>query len=58
MNTKKFWSLVALTAGGFAMQFGCGGFNSFWKGFFNEGWPTNSREINILIDVLNEELFG
>jgi hypothetical protein len=57
MNMKKFATLAALMAGGVALQLtSCGG--GFWQGFFNTGWPTNNRVVNIAIDVLKEELFG
>jgi hypothetical protein len=56
MNKRKLYTLAAMLFGG-ATVFQSGCLNSFWQGFFNDGWPGD-RRINILIDVLNEELFG
>jgi len=54
---KKIFALTAmLMTGASLFQVGC--LNSFWKGFFNEGWPSNNRWLNIAVDILNEELFG
>ena len=54
---KKWITFVALTFGGSTLfQSGCLG--DFWKGFFNEGWPSDNRWLNLTIDILNEELFG
>ena len=54
--TKKWLTLCTLLFGGATVLSGCMG--EFWSGFWNTGWPTNSRWINIGIDVLNEELIG
>ncbi|MGE3180581.1 MAG: hypothetical protein AB7N71_03055 [Phycisphaerae bacterium] len=55
--TKKWVSLGALLFGGATLfQSGCLG--AFGQGFFNSGWPTNNRVINVALDVLQEELFG
>jgi hypothetical protein len=54
---KKWMTLVAATLGGGTLfQSGC--LNDFFGGFFNTGWPTDNRWLNLAIDVLNEELFG
>lgn len=54
------WTAAAF-GGGVLLQFGgClgGGFQDFWSGFWNTGWPTDNQWLNIALDVLNEELFG
>lgn len=57
MNKKSFLKWSALLFGGATLfQSGCLG--DFWDGFFNSGWPTHNRAVNIAIDVLKEELFG
>ena len=54
---KKFLALGALMFGGATLfQNGCLG--GFWQGFFNTGFPTNNRVVNVVLDVLQEELFG
>lgn len=53
---KKWITLSVLLFGGATVLNGC--LNSFWQGFFNKGWPSNNRYLNIGLDVLNEELFG
>lgn len=66
MSTKSKWTTLVASAfgGGTLFHFGClGGFGEgslgdFWDGFFNTGWPAGNRWANILLDVLNEELFG
>ena len=56
---KKWITFVALTFGGSTLfQSGCLNLGDFWKGFFNEGWPSDNRWLNLTIDILNEELFG
>lgn len=56
---KKWMTLSALLFGGASVfQLGCLNLNSFWDGFFNSGWPSDNRWLNIGIDVLKEELFG
>lgn len=52
----KMYGLVAMTLSGAALFNGCLG--SVWDGFWNSGWPTDNRWLNIGIDVLKEELFG
>ncbi len=57
MNKQKLFVLSAMLFGGATLfQGGC--LNGFFRGFFNSGWPTNNRAINIALDILNEELFG
>lgn len=58
MNLKAKWTmlLASLVSGATVLQNGC--LNSFWDGFFNSGWPTDNRWLNLTIDILNEELFG
>lgn len=56
MLKKAKFAFLAALATGTLFQSGCLG--SFWNGFFNDGWPTNNRWINVAIDILNEELFG
>lgn len=54
---KKWITLGAMMFGGATLfQNGCLG--AFWQGFFNDGFPTNNRVINVTLDVLQEELFG
>lgn len=60
MSRKSKWfKMTAMLFGG-ATLFqlgGCGGgLGGFWNGFFN-GWPSNGT-YNLIIDILNEELFG
>jgi hypothetical protein len=57
MSKRKLYLLAAMMFGG-ATVFQSGCLNAFLQGFFNTGWPRGDRRINILIDVLNEELFG
>lgn len=58
MKKSKLMALTAVLFGGATIfQFG-GCLNQFWAGFFNTGFPTNNRAINLAIDILNEELFG
>lgn len=57
MNKHKLFVLSAMLFGGATLfQGGC--LNGFFRGFFNTGWPTNNRAINLALDILNEELFG
>lgn len=57
---KKWMKFAALTFGGATLfhSGGCLDLGGFWKGFFNEGWPSDNRWLNLTIDILNEELFG
>lgn len=55
LKKSKLMLLGAIVAGGTLFQSGCLG--GFWDGFLH-GFPTNNRTLNVLIDVLNEELFG
>lgn len=57
----KYFALVATTLSGAVLLSGCLGglsLNGFWDGFWNSGWPTDNRWLNIGIDVVKEELFG
>lgn len=56
---KNLIKWAALAFGG-ASVFGIGGgcLGPVFDGFFNTGWPTNNRWLNLGIDILNEELFG
>lgn len=57
MNKRKFYVLATLLLSGASLfQSGC--LTAFAQGFFNTGWPGDDRRLNIVIDVLNEELFG
>lgn len=56
MKKAKLVLLGALVSGATLFQSGCLG--GFWQGLFNTGWPTGNRVLNVLIDVVNEELFG
>ena len=59
MMKRSWMKLAALVVGGSTIfQIGTGCLNDFWNGFFNDGWPSGNRWLNITIDVLNEELFG
>jgi len=55
---KKWLKWSGLLFGGATVFQGGGCLNDFWAGFWNTGWPTDSRWLNIAIDILNEELFG
>lgn len=52
----KMYTMAALLLSGTTVFAGCLG--GFWDGFFNSGWPTDNRWLNIGIDVVKEELFG
>jgi hypothetical protein len=57
MSMKSKWLAIStLLFGGATIFQGCLG--DFWQGFWQSGWPTNNRMLNIAFDVLNEELFG
>lgn len=62
MNRKAWlkWSVLLLGGGSLFHSFGGGSgcLGDFWGGFWNTGWPTNNRWINVALDVLNEELFS
>jgi hypothetical protein len=51
---SKWYAMTAMLFGGATLFQGCLG--GFWDGFFN-GWPSNGT-FSLIIDVLNEELFG
>jgi hypothetical protein len=57
---KKSWMKLGaiVVSGATLFQLGGGCLNQFWRGFFNEGWPSDNRWLNLTIDILNEELFG
>lgn len=58
MSKKKFLTLASLMSAGAMLLNGCfGGLGGFWNGFFN-GFPPNDLRWSIILDVLNEELFG
>jgi len=57
MNKRKLYVFAAMLFGG-ATIFQSGCLTAFVQGFFNTGWPGDDRRLNIIIDVLNEELFG
>lgn len=55
----KWYTMAASLLGGATLLHwgGCGGgLGGFWDGFFN-GWPEN-RTYSLILDILNEELFG
>lgn len=58
MSRKSKWfKMTAMLFGGATLfQLGGCGLGGFWNGFFN-GWPSNGT-FNLIIDILNEELFG
>jgi len=56
--SKKLWLKAGALLVGGAVLFQNGCLSAFWDGFWNTGWPTDNRWMNILIDVLNEELAG
>lgn len=56
IKNAKFLAISALVAGATLFQTGCLG--AFFDGFFNSGWPTNNRWINLGIDILKEEIGG
>jgi hypothetical protein len=59
MTKKNKWmTLAAIVFGGGTLfhSGGCG-LNGFWQGFFN-GFPPNNLQYSIILDILNEELFG
>jgi len=57
MSSKVKWLAIStLLFGGATLFSGCLG--EFWQGFWQTGWPTDNRMLNIAIDVLQEDLFG
>lgn len=58
MTKKSKWLTLSAALFGGATLFQSGCLGDFWAGFWNSGWPTDNRWLNIAIDVLNEELFG
>ena len=60
MIKKSTWlKLGAMLLGGATLfSNGCLNLQDFWDGFWNTGWPTDSRWLNVAIDVLQEDLFG
>jgi len=57
---KSLIKWAALAFGGATVMAwgGSGCLGPVWQGFWNTGWPTDNRWLNLGIDVLNEELFG
>ena len=57
MNKKSTWlKLSAMLMGG-GMLFCNGCLGDFWQGFWNTGWPTDIRWLNIAIDIVKEDIF-
>lgn len=56
-KTSKWLALGAMMFGG-ATLFQSGCLNDFWAGFWNTGWPSDNRWLNLGLDILQEELFG
>jgi hypothetical protein len=48
------WTLLAVLASGSVFN-GC--LNSFWQGFWNDGWPNN-LVWQLGLDIANEAIFG
>ena len=58
MSRRSKWlTMTAMLFGG-ATLFGNGCLGNFWKGFWNEGWPSNNRWLNLALDILNEDFFS
>lgn len=57
MSKKSKWLALAsiMASGAMLLQNGC--LNSFWKGLWNTGWPTDNRWLNIAIDIIKEDIF-
>jgi hypothetical protein len=53
---KTKWLGLAISTGGLVLVHGC--LSSFWQGFWNTGWPTDNRWLNLGLDVANEVIFG
>lgn len=53
---KTKWITLALLAGSATLFQGCLG--KFWDGLWNTGWPADNRWVNLVIDIVNEDLFG
>jgi hypothetical protein len=58
MSKKKLMALGAMLFAGATLLSSGGCLGSFWQGFWNTGFPTHSRWINLAIDVVNEAVFG
>lgn len=57
MKTSKWLTFGAMLASGaMLLQNGC--LSAFWQGFWKTGWPTDSRWLNLAVDVANEVVFG
>ena len=57
MKRSKWIALTMLvTSGALLLQAGC--LTAFWQGFATNRGPTDSRWLNLAIDVANEVIFG
>jgi len=56
MTKKAKWLTLAVLAGSATLFTSCLG--GFWDGMWNTGWPTDSRWVNLALDIINEDLFG
>lgn len=56
MKKSTWLKLAAMSLAGGMLLSGC--LAQFWDGFWNTGWPTDNRWLNIAIDILQEDLFG
>jgi hypothetical protein len=56
MKKSTWLKLSAMSLAGGLLLSGC--LAQFWDGFWNTGWPTDNRWLNIAIDILQEDLFG
>jgi hypothetical protein len=52
------WAALMLGGATVLQSGGFGCLNTVWDGFWNTGWPTENRWLNLGIDILNEELFS
>lgn len=59
MSKKSTWLKLGamLTGGGMLLQNGCLSLEDFWQGFWNTGWPSDIRWLNIAIDIIKEDIF-
>jgi hypothetical protein len=57
MTKKSTWLKLSaiLVAGGVLLGDGC--LASFWEGFWQSGWPTDNRWLNLAIDIIKEDIF-
>ena len=57
MKASKWLTLsTMLASGAMLLQNGC--LSAFWQGCWKTGWPTDSRWLNLAVDVANEVVFG